>query len=56
MIPNNNMTLNVMRSRVPPTPMDITSYLRIKNFQVHLGGLEIGMKKSLMLFYDDKNV
>ena len=27
-----------------------TWYLRIENFQVHLGGLEIAMKKSLILF------
>ena len=47
MILNVNVIPNVMRSGYPP--LDITWYLRIKNFPIHLSGLEIGQKKSLML-------
>jgi hypothetical protein len=50
MIPNNNVIPSVMRSGIHLTPMDITWYLTNKNFQVHMGGLEISMKKSLMPF------
>ena len=47
MIPIVNVIPNVMRSGYPP--VDITWYLRIKNFPVHLSRFEIGQKKSLML-------